>query len=117
MGAIMSNNNNKNLKPLIEYSNYKKAIRFANVEYRAKLEGYAQIIQNHIANEVQHREEERQRKREQREQEKRAEAERQEQQKSGNQQRQWQQQGLCTNCGGQFGGVFTKKCKSCGRAQ
>jgi len=26
----------------------------------------------------------------------------------------WRGQGLCENCGGQIGGVFTKKCKSCG---
>ena len=29
---------------------------------------------------------------------------------------QWALQGLCRYCGGQFGGWFTKKCKSCGRA-
>ena len=27
----------------------------------------------------------------------------------------WQQQGLCKYCGGELGGLFTKKCKSCGR--
>jgi alpha-tubulin suppressor-like RCC1 family protein len=26
----------------------------------------------------------------------------------------WQQQGLCRYCGGKLGGIFTKKCKSCG---
>ncbi|MCL2217486.1 MAG: TIR domain-containing protein [Defluviitaleaceae bacterium] len=29
----------------------------------------------------------------------------------------WRKQGLCTNCGGQVGGLFTKKCKSCGKVQ
>jgi hypothetical protein len=33
------------------------------------------------------------------------------------QRRQWEQQGLCRYCGGQIGGVFTKKCKSCGKAK
>jgi hypothetical protein len=31
--------------------------------------------------------------------------------------RQWKQQGLCPHCGGQFGGLFTKKCKLCGKPQ
>jgi len=31
------------------------------------------------------------------------------------QRRQWIAQGLCRYCGGKLGGVFTKKCKSCGR--
>jgi len=31
------------------------------------------------------------------------------------QQRQWKAQGLCTYCGGKLGGLFTKKCKSCGK--
>jgi hypothetical protein len=26
----------------------------------------------------------------------------------------WEKQGLCRHCGGQIGGLFTKKCKSCG---
>jgi tetratricopeptide (TPR) repeat protein len=30
-------------------------------------------------------------------------------------QRQWQAQGLCKYCGGKLGGLFTKKCKSCGK--
>jgi hypothetical protein len=30
--------------------------------------------------------------------------------------RQWAQQGLCPYCGGQMGGLFSKKCKSCGKA-
>jgi hypothetical protein len=29
----------------------------------------------------------------------------------------WASQGLCRHCGGQIGGLFTKKCKSCGRGQ
>jgi hypothetical protein len=28
---------------------------------------------------------------------------------------QWEEQGLCTYCGGKLGGLFTKKCKSCGK--
>jgi len=27
----------------------------------------------------------------------------------------WQAQGLCKYCGGKLGGLFTKKCKDCGR--
>ncbi len=30
-------------------------------------------------------------------------------------QENWAKQGLCYYCGGQMGGIFTKKCKSCGR--
>jgi hypothetical protein len=30
-------------------------------------------------------------------------------------QQQWQAQGLCKYCGGKLGGLFTKKCKSCGK--
>jgi len=33
------------------------------------------------------------------------------------QSKRWQQQGLCKYCGGQLGGIFTKKCKSCGKEQ
>ena len=33
------------------------------------------------------------------------------------QSKHWEQQGLCRHCGGQMGGIFTKKCKSCGRAK
>ena len=33
------------------------------------------------------------------------------------QRKQWQSQCLCINCGGKFGGIFTKKCKSCGKEQ
>jgi len=31
------------------------------------------------------------------------------------QRRQWYTQGLCMYCGGKLGGLFTKKCKDCGR--
>ena len=31
------------------------------------------------------------------------------------QSKKWKQQGLCKYCGGQIGGLFTKKCKSCGK--
>jgi hypothetical protein len=27
----------------------------------------------------------------------------------------WEEQGLCRHCGGKMGGLFTKKCKSCGK--
>jgi len=27
----------------------------------------------------------------------------------------WAEQGLCRHCGGKMGGLFTKKCKSCGK--
>jgi len=29
--------------------------------------------------------------------------------------KRWEEQGLCRHCGGKLGGVFTKKCKSCGK--
>jgi len=29
---------------------------------------------------------------------------------------QWEQQGLCKYCGGKLGGLITKKCESCGKA-
>jgi alpha-tubulin suppressor-like RCC1 family protein len=32
-------------------------------------------------------------------------------------QRQGEEQGLCRYCGGQIGGLFSKKCKSCGKTQ
>jgi len=38
-----------------------------------------------------------------------------ERQRAAEQQRQWQAQGLCRYCGGKLGGLFTKKCKDCGR--
>ena len=31
------------------------------------------------------------------------------------QQNKWASQGLCRHCGGTLGGIFTKKCKSCGK--
>ena len=31
--------------------------------------------------------------------------------------RKWVAQGLCRYCGGKLGGVFTKKCKACGKPQ
>ena len=31
------------------------------------------------------------------------------------QSQQWEKQGLCRYCGGQLGGLFTKKCKQCGK--
>jgi alpha-tubulin suppressor-like RCC1 family protein len=45
--------------------------------------------------------------------EKRRQAE--EEQRHYEQVKRWEQQGLCRHCGGQLGGLFTKKCKSCGR--
>jgi len=38
-----------------------------------------------------------------------------EQVQRANQSKSWQEQGLCRYCGGQIGGLFTKKCKSCGK--
>ena len=29
----------------------------------------------------------------------------------------WEEQGLCNHCGGKLGGLFTKKCKSCGKVK
>jgi alpha-tubulin suppressor-like RCC1 family protein len=40
-----------------------------------------------------------------------------EEQRRKDQSNQWASQGLCRHCGGQMGGLFTKKCKSCGREQ
>ena len=36
--------------------------------------------------------------------------------KEEQQSNQWASQGLCRHCGGQMSGLFTKKCKSCGKA-
>ena len=38
------------------------------------------------------------------------------QQQAQEQARLWQSQGLCPHCGGQIGGIFTKKCKNCGKS-
>jgi len=38
-----------------------------------------------------------------------------EEQKRIEQSNKWASQGLCRHCGGQLGGLFTKKCKSCGK--
>jgi len=38
-----------------------------------------------------------------------------EEQKRIEQSNKWASQGLCRYCGGQLGGLFTKKCKSCGK--
>ena len=56
-------------------------------------------------------EEKRRQEEEERKQQKEKERLRQEQSKL------WQKQGLCWNCGGQIGGLFTKKCKNCGRKE
>ena len=45
----------------------------------------------------------------------RAEQERLEQQRREQQSKRWQEQGLCKYCGGKLGGLFSKKCKDCGR--
>ena len=31
------------------------------------------------------------------------------------QSRRWEEHGLCSYCGGQISGFFTKKCKTCGK--
>ena len=49
------------------------------------------------------------------EQQRREEQERLEQQRREEQSKQWQEQGLCKYCGGKLGGLFSKKCKACGR--
>jgi tetratricopeptide (TPR) repeat protein len=75
--------------------------------------------QERIAEEKRRRNEERQREQEeqrQREQEEQRQRE-QEELRRREQRRQWEEQGLCRYCGGQMGGVFTKKCKSCGKAK
>jgi hypothetical protein len=61
-------------------------------------------------------EEEKRRRKEEdrkREEDKRKKAE--EEQRRIDQSNKWASQGLCRHCGGQMGGLFTKKCKSCGR--
>ena len=51
------------------------------------------------------------------EQRKRAEEQRclDEQRRAEEQSNRWGDQGLCRSCGGQIGGIFTKKCKVCGK--
>jgi hypothetical protein len=46
-----------------------------------------------------------------------AEQEAREAERRRQQQQQWQEQGLCKYCGGKLGGLFTKKCKDCGKEQ
>jgi 3-dehydroquinate dehydratase len=52
---------------------------------------------------------------EQKRREQEAEQRRQEEQRRAEQSKLWEQQGLCRNCGGQMGGLFSKKCKTCGK--
>jgi len=47
--------------------------------------------------------------------ERKAKAEQEAKEAEQRQRQQWMAQGLCKYCGGKLGGVFTKKCKSCGR--
>ena len=48
---------------------------------------------------------------------KQAKSEAEERRRVAEQQQHWQAQGLCKYCGGKLGGLFTKKCKACGREQ
>jgi tetratricopeptide (TPR) repeat protein len=64
------------------------------------------------AQERQRQEQERQRQEQQRQAQ---EQQRQEQQRQAEQSKRWEEQGLCRYCGGQISGLFTKKCKSCGK--
>jgi len=43
------------------------------------------------------------------------EAKEKEERRREEQQKQWQAQGLCKYCGGELGGLFKNKCKSCGK--
>jgi len=45
----------------------------------------------------------------------REKAEREAREAEERQRQHWHAQGLCKHCGGQLGGLFTKKCKSCGK--
>jgi tetratricopeptide (TPR) repeat protein len=44
-----------------------------------------------------------------------AEEHKEQERREAEQRRQWERQGLCRYCGGKLAGLFTKKCKSCGR--
>jgi tetratricopeptide (TPR) repeat protein len=146
-------------KPVDDMPHYKKAIRFADADYRAKLEelvGYNIAINERIEKErpktqqllikqdqqkwqqyfekdrqktqqlLLQIEKERQEKQLQIEEEQYRQAEKrrqeeeqcrlvEEQHKQEEQRKHWEQQGLCRHCGGQMGGLFSKKCKSCGK--
>jgi len=61
--ACLANSN----APLDDNSNYKKALRFSELEYRAKIEGYNQEILNRIAERLRKKEEEERLEKERRE--------------------------------------------------
>jgi tetratricopeptide (TPR) repeat protein len=93
-----------------EMNNYK--------ESNALAEECERMVHDYKKREQQRKEEqqklhEEQRKRKQEEQLR----QQQEELRQREQRRQWEQQGLCRYCGGQYGGVFTKKCKSCGKSK
>ena len=84
-----------------------KNIKYEHHEHRAVLEKAMEEqieernrIYQKLVEEQKHKEE----------QERRIEQKRREEQA-----RSWREAGLCQYCGGQIGGVFTKKCKSCGK--
>ena len=72
--------------------------------------GDVAVITHEMLKEEEQRRIEEKRRKEQKEQKERERVEAEKRQ-----QEQWQQQGLCEYCGGQLGGVFSKKCKSCGK--
>ena len=61
--------------------------------------------------------EEEKRKQRKNEEERQRQRQAEEKRKHEEQVTRWIQQGLCKYCGSQIGGLFTKKCKSCGRTQ
>jgi len=66
--------------------------------------------------EQEHRKEQEHRAEEERiRQKRRMEEERLEQERREEQSKRWQEQGLCKYCGGKLSGLFSKKCKACGR--
>ena len=83
-------------------------------EWQEKLQEWERQAKEKTEREAREAKEAEERRRVQAEQEAR---EAEERRRVAEQQRQWQAQGLCKYCGGKLGGLFTKKCKVCGKEQ
>ena len=78
----------KALCPLENYPTFQEAIKYADVDYRTKLENYNKVVKERISQKIALQEKEKQKK-------------------------EWQRQGRCHHCGGKIS-FFSRKCKSCG---
>jgi alpha-tubulin suppressor-like RCC1 family protein len=113
-------NNWRDIVPTDRFVDRAKVIERSKADeeqYRREQEERVRYEERRI--EEQHRYEEEQRRRE--EKEKQNEVERQQRKEQERimfeeRSKRWVTQGLCSNCGGQIGGLFSKKCKSCGKS-